>query len=100
MQPEKALLPIEVKPSGMVMEVRLVQPEKALLPIEVTFSPIVTLENSALEKAFAGILHSTINSPVKPTNAPLPIKATLLGIVTQLNLALSLNAFTPILMTE
>ena len=41
-QPLKALSPMLVTFSGMVMEVRLLQPEKANLPMLVTFFPIVT----------------------------------------------------------
>ena len=39
----RKLIPIEVKPSGIVKLVRLVQPLKALAPIEVTLLGIVML---------------------------------------------------------
>jgi len=41
-QPLKVPSPIEVTPSGMVIEVKLEQPWKASLPIEVTLSGMVT----------------------------------------------------------
>ena len=40
-QPSKAQFPIEVTPSGIVMEVRLEHQEKAEVPIEVTLPEIV-----------------------------------------------------------
>ena len=43
LQPEKE--PIEVTPSGIVIEVKLLQPSKAELPIEVTPSGIVIVVN-------------------------------------------------------
>ena len=59
-QPEKALEPMLVTLSGMIMVVRLVQPENAYLPMLVTLSGIIILPRL-----------------VQPSNAPLPMLVTL-----------------------
>ena len=65
MQPEKALLPIEVTELPISTEVRPMQPEKALLPNEVTELGI-----------------STDNNDLHSSNAPLGITDTVFGMTT------------------
>ena len=42
LQPEKALLPIDVTELGMVRDVRPLQPQKAAVPMDVTELPMVS----------------------------------------------------------
>ena len=67
-QPEKALAPIVVTLSGIVIDVSPEQPEKALAPMVVTLSGIVIAV-----------------SPEQPENADSPIFVTLFGIVIDVN---------------
>ena len=72
--PENAQLPIEVRLSGMVTEVKPLQPENAQPPIEATLSGMVTEVR-----------------PVQPENAESPIDITVLDMFTVARVSQLLN---------
>lgn len=57
LHPEKALLPISVTPTGMIIEVIFVQSLKVLSPILIVFSGIVTLFAHFLQKNGFSVLY-------------------------------------------
>ena len=97
-QPEKALYPIEVTPSGMAIEVRPVQPSKAPYTIEVILSGmLIDVKPVQPEKAYAPIevtvyvfaLYSTpagiINSPEIASEFPYTLTVSLFSFIVYLN---------------